>query len=338
MVLLTYDNIDLNRTVQGIADLTRDHRRNLDAVVADSSGILNDSTLSEIERMMGRRVHVYIIKGVKEEVEAKLKYNGIGGKTEPAKERVKKVVREIEQQGRVLDVKTRGPTGDPLLEIENYSVLYKLSDAQSKAVAEMLLMDRFSFLFRDLAIIHREYQRKRGQYHLEAARTISERRDVSAESNAVRDAYTSLQNTVREIEKDLLLGALEQRLKHIDGELIGSVDYISYLRAEQEGIRRDRAAILRALVDKIVPSTLIRIGQRKTMEQARAEYLKENKNKSSTDRKIVLAAYATLPVQGYNPRRIGVVTKDRDLHELLALRQYTTIDYKQYAERRKRSE
>lgn len=336
MVPLTYDNIDLNTTVQGISDLRRDHRRNIDAVVADSSGILNDTTLAEIEQMVKRRVHVYIIKGVKEEVEARLKYNGLGGKTEQAKERVKELLREIEEQGRVLDIKTRGATGHTLLEIENHSILDTLSDGQSKAVVEMLLLDRYPILFRDLVVIHKAYKKRNRYYHLEAARTISERRDVSAVSLGARDAYISLQNRVKEIEKDLFLGALEQQLKHIAGELLGSFDYLSYLQAEQEGIRRDRTAIVRALVDKLVPTTLVRIGQRKTMEQARAEYLRENKNKSPTDRKIVLAAYATLPLRGYNPRNVGIITRDRDLHELLVLRQYTTVDYKQYLERRKK--
>lgn len=335
MVLLTYDNIDFNRTVQGISDFTRDHRRALDALVADSSAILDDNTLLELERMMRRGVHVYIIKGVKEEADARLRYNGLGSKSDEGKEKVRGFLATLEAQGHVLDIKTRGPAGHQLLEIENYSILHKLSDCQSKAVAEMLLLDRFSLLYRNLVVIHRECEKRRTPYHILAARTICERRDVHSESPLLRNVYVSLQNMVEEIESDLLLGALEQQLKQTNTELLDSLDYFSYLREEKDGIKKDRNAIVRSLLDKMVPATLSRIQKGLTMEQAYAKYKRENRNKSSTDRKIVLATYGPLPVLGYDPRRIGLITRDKDIHELLVLRQYTAINYKEYRERRR---
>ncbi len=321
MVVHNYDTLDLNNTVKALHVSRFDSydRRRWDVILVDTNFFLRDGDRTRVQAKETAGARICTTQSVLEEL-AEI-YSRIGD-VRPGKDQnidVRQIdfalayVSSLERKGNIICTDS-AKQQSPLVTFEDEVVLAKLGSALTKTVFPYTVAGEFEAVFALAVDIHALAREKQISFD-----TIINRFSTTRSS----DHYASIQerfSTITQVLEESVERRRNEMLLAAHYQLPGIVDYNNYIRNQgsfSEPIILALKKALRRLCVKLAHSTPI--------ERARTEYL-DRREKQDTDRGLVLAGYALAPVL-YDASRIIVATRDNDLHELLSMRQNSSIRY-----------
>ena len=329
--------IDFNHAVWGVQCIhpRYDLRSTYECVLVDSSALLSELGQQRIENLRAMGIGVYTTKGIYAEVEEAQKHEGTQRASGEERRRALSIVTRIQEEGHVVDVKT---SGNQLFDFENRRVLYALSSAMTKSLLHEAYVREFGAIYRNVELLHQYYEERarrigKTAYFIDIENGATGQRDLSRAESFVRRAFEALEEIGRRVERELPKD-IEARLREVERGIEGKLDTAHYLEIRRSSGRTqvlDTAYSFKRMIRFILQQRENGIREENTL---RNKYQTEKENKRSTDRKIVLAAYAHLPSPRIRGRKIGIVTADRDQPELLLLRKCASIDYDTIHQRR----
>lgn len=228
MIPLNYDNVDLNRAVHDVQCIHPRYplRAQYMSAMLDSSAILDREGYACIERLQRKGVQIYATSGVYNEIKEASKHRE-SAKRSSHEERKKalSLVERLEKDDRILDIKTRDA---PLLEFENYEILFNLSRGLTKTVLQELVLEHFSGLYKEVYLLWQQYREKRRVFYFKNIEEgILRQQDISQETSNAQGAYKRAHAIIKDIEQKLA-DTQNRRLSSI--QIPGTLDYKEYRR------------------------------------------------------------------------------------------------------------
>ncbi|MBI5002845.1 hypothetical protein HZC31_05640 [Candidatus Woesearchaeota archaeon] len=314
MITVNYEGLDFNRTVRAVQLCnSRTNVKGLDALVLDTSVLLREELAPALELFEQSGIPLFTIQGVVEEVEHTLAYTVL---SKGPSRFISSVYVSLQEHGHVLDVKT---TGTPLS--SESALLRELSKGIGKGVVETLVDHHFDILFAGLhaALKLPNVKNRPGTSQIITQHII----DGRPQSEYSSPAFIAAQQCVKDLKLEFM-SSYDTAVLNL--RYVGSLDMPRFRTTLRGRVLSEKGRIVDSYLRSICPWFLGKVREGYTKEQIKQKFHKEYKGHNATDRKLVLASYGLLPAMGYAPSRVGIFSVDRDIADLIYLRQSITLN------------